>query len=163
MSETNKRILGIDPGIARTGWGIVKCHGTDCEAIASGCIETTTAEKPQSRLLFLYQTLVKIEREFRPSEAAIEKIFFNTNAKTALSVGEARGVTILSLAQAEIPIFQYTPLEVKLATTSFGRADKKQVQQMVKILLNLKTVPSPDDVADALAVALTHAVIRISK
>ena len=156
-------ILGIDPGIARTGWGIIHYDSNSSVALAFDCIETKKNLAPESRLEDLYTSLKKILKKWRPKEAAVEKLFFNTNAKTALAVGEARGVTLLALKQEAIPVSQYTPLEVKMAVSGYGRADKHQVELMVKMLLNLKVVPSPDDVTDALAVAITHGVIKKPK
>lgn len=157
------KIIGIDPGIAITGWGVISYAGGICQPVAYDCIKTSVNNNPEARLLQLHQALKKIVKTFQPEEAAIEKLFFNTNAKTAFSVGEARGVILLALVAAHVPIYQYTPLEVKLATTGYGRAQKHQIEQMVKTLLGLKSLPSPDDIADALAVAITHGCIKKPK
>ena len=113
--------------------------------------------EPSERLKQIYNSLTKIIEEYNPDALAVEELFFNTNAKTAFIVGQARGVILLSAAQKNIPIMTYTPLQVKMAITGYGRAEKSQIGQMVKVLLKLKEIPKPDDVTDALAVALTHA------
>ncbi len=150
-------IIGIDPGIGRTGWGIVSKEGQKITSINYGCIETLSDQLMPDRLLSLHENLLAIFNAQKPSCLAIEDLFFNTNAKTALVVGQARGVVLLAAAQYKIPVAIYTPLQVKIALTGYGRAEKSQVGQMVKIILKLKSVPKPDDTADALAIALTHA------
>lgn len=154
------KIIGIDPGIAITGWGIINHTSGQCRAVSFGCIKTKAEDSPESRLILIYKAIKKIVRKHHPDQAAIEKLFFNTNAKTAFSVGEARGVTLLALASENLPIFQYTPLEVKIAISGYGRADKNQIETMVKTLLELKYIPSPDDISDALAVAITHGSVK---
>jgi len=151
------RIIGIDPGIGRTGWGIIEKNRQQISAFKFGCWETKAEEETPERLVQIYSSLSKILEEYHPDELAIEELFFNTNAKTALIVGQARGVVMLAAAQKNIPIAIYTPLQVKMAITGYGRAEKSQVGQMVKILLKLPAIPKPDDTADALAIALTHA------
>jgi len=150
-------ILGIDPGIARTGWGIIEVKSSKCKVQSFGCIETSAKRKPEDRLAEIYSFLCKIIKEHKPEVLAIEELFFNTNAKTALIVGQARGVVLLCGSQNNLLVSTYTPLQVKIAVTGYGRAEKRQVGQMVKTLLNLKTIPKPDDVTDALAIAITHA------
>lgn len=154
------RILGIDPGIGRTGWGIISVSGTAFTPVAYGCIETEANMPLPERLHTLYASLTAVLAEYTPEEAGIEELFFNTNAKTALVVGQARGVSLLTLTLRQIPVVSYTPLQVKTALTGYGRAEKNQVGQMVKTLLHLPAVPKPDDTADALAIALTHAYSR---
>lgn len=149
-------VLGIDPGIAITGVALIKEEKghlslVTCHAITSSS-KITTAE----RLSLLFDKLVQLVKSQKPDVAVLENLFFNTNAKTALIVGQARGVVILALAQAKIPIVEYTPLQVKMALTGYGRADKNQIQQMVKTILKLPEILTPDDVADAAAIALTH-------
>ena len=159
------RILGIDPGIGRLGWGIVEVQsailrrdsGQECKVQSFGCIETNPKLSVEQRLLEIYQTLTEIIEKEKPDSMAVEELFFNTNAKTAMVVGQARGVVLLLGAQHNLPIGVYTPLQVKMAVVGYGRAEKAQVGQMVKVILKLPTVPKPDDTADALAVALTHA------
>jgi crossover junction endodeoxyribonuclease RuvC len=150
------RVLGIDPGIAITGVAIVDNTKGVVQLVHAHAI-TTPADTPLSaRLLSLYDELsLHIER-WKPEVAALENLFFNTNAKTALIVGQARGVIQLLLQQRNIPIAEYTPLQVKMALTGFGRADKNQMQQMVKMQFKLPKILTPDDVADAAAIALTH-------
>lgn len=151
-------ILGIDPGIARMGWGILESRGPKVEVRNYGCVETSKEEKHEGRLLSVYKSVKSLINKYSPDVLAIEELFFNTNAKTVLTVGEARGVVMLAAAQNKIKVATYTPLQVKQAITSYGRADKAQVGQMIKAILHLKTLPKPDDTVDALAVALTHAV-----
>lgn len=150
------RILGIDPGIGRTGWGIITLEKGKPRAEAFGCIETPKELLLEERLVALYNALEAIITEHSPDTLGIEDLFFNTNVSTALIVGQARGVVLLVAAQRGLSIAAYTPLQVKMAVTGYGRADKKQVGSMVKMILKLSSVPRPDDTADALAIALTH-------
>ncbi len=150
-------ILGIDPGIGRTGWGTIECQISNVKCKMFGCIETKPNDEISNRLYALYEEIINIIDEYKPEVLAIEDLFFNTNAKTALIVGQARGVVILAAAQKNLPIAVYTPLQVKVALTGYGRADKNQIGQMVKALLGLPVIPKPDDTTDALAIALTHA------
>lgn len=151
------RILGIDPGIGRTGWGVVEVESSKIKVQSFGCIETSKELKVEERLVVLYNELLSILKKEKPDAVAIEELFFNTNVTTAMVVGQARGVTLFACAQQAIPISIYTPLEVKIAVTGYGRADKKQVGQMVKTILRLDAIPRPDDTTDALAIAITHA------
>ncbi len=150
------RILGVDPGIARTGWGAIEVKSSKLKVQSYGCIETSANVEPSERLRQIYTELTDIIKKYKPDVMAVEELFFNTNAKTAFIVGQARGVVLLAAGQRNIPIITYTPLQVKMAITGYGRAEKVQVGQMVKVLLKLKEIPKPDDVTDALAVALTH-------
>jgi len=150
------KTLGIDPGTAIMGFGLVEDDSRNLKAVEYGCIRTTKDKSPHERLLDLYKRLEEIIREFRPDYLAVEKLFFSTNIKTAMSVGEARGVILLSAARAGLKVAEYTPLQVKMAITGYGKADKRQIQQMVKTLLKLKVIPRPDDAADALAIAICH-------
>ena len=149
-------VLGIDPGTAITGYGLVSEQGGQAVAVAHGAITTASDLALPDRLLAIHRELDQIIRQYRPDQAAIEQLFFNKNVRTALAVGHARGVVMLTLAQAGVPMYEYTPLEVKLAVSGNGRADKRQVQHMVALLLNLAKIPKPDDAADALAIALCH-------
>lgn len=151
-------ILGIDPGIGRTGWGVIEKTGNKTKAIAYGCIETKAGLLLDVRLVAIRSELVKIIKKYKPLELGIEELFFNTNAKTALIVGQARGVVIVTAAELGLEIFSYTPLQVKTAVTGYGRAEKGQVGKMVKILLNLSEIPKPDDTCDALAIAIACAI-----
>lgn len=149
--------LGIDPGTATTGFGLVReTQQGQLEAVKYGVILTTAGELPEKRLLNLYQQLNELILLYRPDSAAVEKLFFQRNVSTAISVGQARGVILLSLAAAGVPVTEYNPLEVKLAVAGYGGAEKTQVQQMVKALLNLADIPRPDDAADAMAIAICH-------
>lgn len=154
-------ILGIDPGTATTGFGIIeklKVHppagGQKLEVIDYGCIKTSADLTTAKRLKELHNQLTNLIKKFKPGIVAVEDIFFFKNLKTAIKVSQARGVILLTAAKSNIPIFEYTPLQVKQAITSYGRAEKIQVQKMVKILLDLKEIPKPDDASDALAVAI---------
>lgn len=151
------RILGIDPGIGRTGWGIVRVENGELRVESYGCIETFKEQAIGERLTILHNELSLLMEKHAPDAFAIEDLFFNTNAKTALVVGQARGVVLLTAAQKQLPIAVYTPLQVKIGVTGYGRADKKQVAQMVKSILKLSSMPKLDDTTDALAIALTHA------
>lgn len=150
-------ILGIDPGFAITGYGVINYIGNQFKVMDYGVI-TTEADIPHpQRLLILEKGLADIINMYRPESVAVEELFFNNNAKTAIHVGEGRGVALLCAARADIPVYEYTPIQVKQGVTGYGRADKKQVQQMIKILLGLSEIPKPDDAADALAIAICHA------
>ena len=152
--------MGIDPGTAITGWGVISKTKSNPTFISVGTITTASNLSPEVRLEIIFKDLTTLIKKHRPDEVALEQLFFNTNAKTALLVGQARGVVMLATQLRKIPLFSYTPLQVKMAITGYGRADKKQIQEMVKRLLNLKTIPRPDDAADALAVALTHSFTK---
>lgn len=149
--------LGIDPGTATTGYGLVRLtRDGELVAVSFGIISTPKDATPSARLEMLYNQLRDLLKEHKPDTAAVEKLFFSRNVTTALAVGQARGVVMLALQQAEIEPFEYTPKEVKNAVAGYGGADKKQVQEMVRALLQLDTIPKPDDAADALAIAITH-------
>lgn len=154
------RILGIDPGIGRTGWGVVRNEKAELRVEKYGCIETAKELQIEKRLQQVYREISNIIKAEKPEVMAIEELFFNTNAKTALVVGQARGVVLLAAASNNLPVAVYTPLQVKITITGYGRAEKNQVGQMVKVLLKLPAIPKPDDTADALAIALTHAFTR---
>ncbi len=155
------RVLGLDPGFAITGFAVIEEMKPRPEPLTFGCIRTASHLPHHERLKIIYDDINTIIEKYQPEVAAIEKLFFNRNVTNALKVGEARGVVILALAQAQIPIFEYTPLQVKQALVGYGRADKKQIQYMVRAEFNLAEVPKPDDVADACAVGLTHIRSRI--
>lgn len=150
------KILGVDPGVALTGWGIIKKTKGEAALSACGCIKTYKDQDFEKRLEMLYKEFKLILRRHQPEVTILENLFFSTNAKTAMLVGQARGVVILAAAQEKIPVVEYTPLQVKIAVTGYGRADKNQVKQMIKSILKLKAAPKPDDTTDALAIALTH-------
>ncbi len=149
-------IMGVDPGTAITGFGLVRYDGSRFALVDCGCIRTFPDMPLSGRLHFLYNELVNIICRYNPEQFAVEELFFNKNAKTALAVGHARGVAMLAAASSSLPVFEYTPLQVKQSVAGFGRAEKTQVQFMVKTILTLPAAPAPDDVADALAVAICH-------
>ena len=155
-------ILGVDPGTAVTGYGVLRTPSlTDKreerpEVVDYGCIRTSNAQEMPHRLRIIYQKMSEIIQKYHPEEIAIEEVFFSKNSKTALSVGQARGVIILAASFKGGKVFSYTPLEVKQAITGYGRAKKRQVQHMIKKLLLLPQIPFPDDASDAIAVALCH-------
>ncbi len=150
-------ILGIDPGIARVGWGIIKESSNNSQAVEYGCFTTLATTPEADRLVEINQFIGSLIDRFKPDVMAIEKLFFAANSKTALTVGQARGAILLTASQMNLPTAAYTPLEVKQAITGYGRADKKQIQSMVKSILKLAKPITQDDTADALAIALTHA------
>ena len=149
-------VLGIDPGIAIMGYGVVEPKENKIKVLENGVLTTSSKTRTPERLEILYNNLEGIIKEYKPDEFAIEELFFNQNVKTAITVGHARGVQVLCAQANNIPIYEYTPLQIKQAITGYGRADKKQMQLTVTTLLNLKDMPGPDDAADALAVALCH-------
>ena len=150
-------ILGIDPGIATVSYGIIQYENGRFRTIATGAIETPAGIDVENRLEIVYNDLCELIQMYSPTEMAIEELFFNTNQKTAIAVAEARGVILLAARKNNLNIAEYTPIQVKMAVTGYGRAEKKQVQEMVKIILGLPKIPKPDDAADALALAICHA------
>ncbi len=149
-------IMGIDPGTATTGWGVIRLVKGKAVYQAAGIISTPAHTPLSKRLLTIYKDINQLISEFHPSVLSLEELFFNTNAKTALLVGQARGIILLVAELHSCKIVSYTPLQVKMAITGYGRADKRQMQQMVKTILTLPSTPKPDDAADALAIALTY-------
>ena len=150
------RVLGIDPGTATTGYGVVEEVGGDLTSLAFGVIRTPAGQPLPARLQSIYRAVRALATEWQPAAAAVEELFFSSNVRTAMSVGQARGVTLLALADAGLDVAEYTPLTVKQAVTGYGNADKMQMQEMVRLLLGLAETPRPDDAADALAVAICH-------
>lgn len=148
--------LGIDPGTAITGYGFIRQEANTITPVAYGAITTPSDWELPQRLSVLYTELTELIKRYKPVSAAAEKVFFSRNARTAMAVGHARGVILLTFAQANLEISEYTPNEIKLAVAGYGAADKKQVQEMVRMLMSLPKIPKPDDVADALAVAICH-------
>ena len=149
-------VLGLDPGLAITGYGLVEGDDQKLVPVACGVIRTPAKTPIADRLVQLHTDLSGLLTQYCPDVAAVEELFFSTNTRTAMIVGEARGVLLLTLAQAGLEIAEYTPLQIKQAITGYGRANKAQVQEMVRLLLNLRDVPRPDDAADALAVSICH-------
>lgn len=150
------KVLGIDPGTAILGYGLVEEMGAGLRPLDFGCLRTEKDQPAASRLLQLFAGLKDLLAKFKPDQVAVEKLFFSNNVKTAMAVSEARGAILLCAAQENLTIAEYSPLEVKIAVTGYGRAEKRQVQEMVKTLLKLPTLPQPDDAADALALAICH-------
>lgn len=149
-------IMGIDPGLAIVGYGIVEKKRDRFEAVAYNCIRTKAVDDLCKRLSETYAQTLAVILRYKPEVVAVEDLYFNTNAKSAFMVGQARGVILLAASHARIPVVSYTPLQVKQAIAGYGRAEKEQVQYMVKTILNLQEKPRPDDVADALALAICH-------
>lgn len=150
-------ILGIDPGTAITGYGIIKVEGNKFSPLDYGCIYTESNWSMEKRLQKIHGIVWSLLEKYQPDQMAVEELFFNKNVRTALSVGQARGVILLTGALKGLKVNEYTPLQVKQAVVGYGRAHKQQVQHMVKTFLNLTEIPKPDDAADALAVAICHA------
>ena len=151
------RTIGIDPGTAIMGWGVVDEAGGTLKLVDFGALTTPAGMAAPDRLVKLYDGLQDILRRHRPEAAAIEELFFGKNVNTAITVGQARGVALLALAQAGVPIHEYKPTTVKQAVAGYGGADKKQMQEMVRMTLGLSAIPKPDDAADAVAIAICHA------
>ena len=156
-------ILGIDPGLATVGWGVISTDGNRHKALAYGAVTTPAGLSTDARLERIFRETGAIIAEYRPDAMAVEELFFNTNITTGIRVAEARGVLLLCGRQNGVAIYEYTPLQVKQSVVGYGRADKKQVITMVTMLLGLKEPPKPDDTADALAIAICHAHTGPSK
>jgi crossover junction endodeoxyribonuclease RuvC len=152
------RILGIDPGTGILGFGVIDVVKGKSQMVDAGVIRTPAKEDDAVRLQTIFEELTDIIAETKPTEMSVEKLFFAQNVTTAMTVAQARGVVLLAGKQAGMEIFEYTPLQIKQALTGYGRADKKQIQEMVRVILQLKEVPKPDDCADALAAAITHSM-----
>lgn len=150
-------ILGIDPGLAIVGWGVLEYNGNRFRPLGYGSILTPSTMSTEARLVEIYRVMGQIIERYHPDSMAVEELFWNTNQTTGIRVSEARGVILLAGAMAGIPIFEYTPLQVKQAVVGYGRAEKKQVITMVTMMLGLEKPPKPDDTADALAIAICHA------
>lgn len=157
MSHSKTRIIGIDPGTGILGFGIIEVSGSKFSLVDAGVIRTPVKEDDAIRLSTIYNELSDIIAETKPQKMAVEKLFFAQNVTTGMTVAQARGVVLLCGQQADLAIAEYTPLQVKQALTGYGRAEKKQMQEMVRVILGLQAMPQPDDCADALAVAITHA------
>jgi len=150
------KVLGIDPGTGRLGWAIVEKNKGQEELLGAGCLETRSNSPLPRRLLKIYEFLNKLIKKYKPDQAAVEELFFATNAKTAMSVSAACGVILLACASHKIPVTNYSPVKIKSAIAGYGKADKSQIEYMICQILELKEAPKPDDAADAVAVALTH-------
>lgn len=157
--RTEPVILGIDPGTARLGYGVIR-GGLHPTMLDAGVIETWPDQDMPGRLVTLYKSMQELINEFEPNRLAVEKLFFARNVTTAIAVGQARGVVLLAAAQGNVPVYEYSPSEIKHAIAGYGKADKPQMQEMVRLILNLRAIPQPDDAADALAVAICDAQTR---
>ncbi len=157
MVKRNKKeiILGIDPGFGKTGFGVIENSSGEWKLVACGCIETEINDPFVERLVELHLELLKVIKKYKPTRVSVEDLFFARNVTTAIKVGQARGVILLTVAQLKIPVEEYTPLQVKQAITGYGRAEKGQIQRMIQMQFRLKKKITPDDAADAVAVALT--------
>lgn len=152
-----RRIIGFDPGLAIIGYGVLDVDDRGNKSVADyGIITSPKEESFPVRLAIIYERVTKLIEQFKPDEIAVEELFFNTNITTGINVAHARGVLLLAAVHSCGKLYEYTPLQIKQAMTGYGRADKKQIQEMVRVYLNLAKIPRPDDAADALAVALTH-------
>jgi crossover junction endodeoxyribonuclease RuvC len=149
-------VIGIDPGLATVGFGVIRKEENGIAPVSYGCIRTSSGKQTSERLLEIYTETSALFERYNPGAVAVERLFFNKNVTNAMSVSEARGVIFLAAQQKNIPLFEYTPNQIKQAITGSGRADKKQMQEMIKRLLNLDEVPQPDDAADGLSIALCH-------
>ena len=151
------RIIGVDPGLASVGWGVLEYSGGKLTYVAHGCIETSTEMPRGERLEYIYRSILKIIKTYKPFKAAMENLYFGKNHTSAMAVAEARGVLLMALASQGLQVSELTPSAVKIAVTGLNRADKKQVQEMVRIILGLKEIPKPDHAADALGAAICAA------
>lgn len=149
-------ILGIDPGIATVGFGVLEAERGQCRTIRYGVLSTPAGVPLSRRLTMIYEDMQELIHTFQPDEMAVEELFFNTNLTTGIAVAHGRGVILLAAEQLGVPIYEYTPMQVKMAVTGYGRAEKRQVMQMTQRLLHLSKLPRPDDAADALAIAFCH-------
>lgn len=156
-------VLGIDPGYALMGWGVVEAQGSRMRLIDYGCVETKAGVPMQHRLRTLQLGVRNLVNIYQPDDVAFEELFFARNVTTALMVGAARGAAIIAAAEYTENLYEYTPMQIKQAVTGYGKADKKQIQQMVKLLLHMDEIPKPDDAADAIACAITHAQCGLAK
>jgi crossover junction endodeoxyribonuclease RuvC len=152
-----KVILGIDPGLASTGYGVIRCSGSRFRCIVHGTVRTSPRDGMGERLVQIHQGIMDIIRSYEPEEAGIETVYFSKNSNSAIPVAQARGVVLYTLAARGIPFAEYTPVELKQAVAGSGRADKSQIQQVLKMIFNLEEIPRPDHASDALAAAFCHA------
>ena len=156
-------VLGIDPGLATLGWGVIESGGGKQKPLGYGCILTSPEQSLPNRLLAIRQDMAALLAQYQPDEIAFEELFFARNVTTALTVGAARGVSVAVCAAYSGKLYEYTPMQVKQAITGYGKAEKRQVQEMVKLLLHMDAIVRPDDAADALAIALTHAATGVAR
>jgi crossover junction endodeoxyribonuclease RuvC len=154
------RILGIDPGTGILGFGVIEADSNKAQLVDAGVIRTPAKEDDAVRLQTIYEEISDIIAQSKPTIMSVEKLYFAQNVTTAMTVSQARGVVLLTGQQAGLEIYEYTPLQIKQALTGYGRAEKKQIQEMVRVILKLKVIPKPDDCADALAAAITHSMTK---
>ena len=157
MSAGSQRIIGVDPGLASTGWGVLENSRGKLKYIAHGCIETHAGTSRGERLVFIYKSVLRVLKTYEPEQAALENLYFGKNISSAMAVAEARGVLLLALSSKGIPVNELTPNAIKQAVVGVSRADKKQIQEMVRLILGLKEIPKPDHAADALGAAICAA------
>jgi crossover junction endodeoxyribonuclease RuvC len=157
-----RRIIGVDPGLASTGWGIIDSGGSRIRYVAHGCIETGTETSHADRLFFIHEEFCRVLELYNPGESAIEKLYFARNVTSAMAVAEARGVLIMALARRKLPVTELTPNAIKKGVVGENSADKRQIQEMVRVILGLKEIPSPDHAADALGAAICRAYSALS-
>jgi crossover junction endodeoxyribonuclease RuvC len=150
-------IFGIDPGLAISGYGVLNYIGNKFEVLDYGAVITDSCEEFPKRLKIIYDSYIELFKMYKPEAVAIEELFYNKNVKTAIAIAEARGVHLLAAENSGIPLYEYTPLQIKQGIVGYGRAEKRQIQEMVKVILHLECIPKPDDVADGLAAAICHA------
>jgi crossover junction endodeoxyribonuclease RuvC len=162
LKQSKHRIIGVDPGLAATGWGLIERSGNGTRYLSHGCIKTKAATPRAERLFFIYQEFCKVLEEWKPELSAIELLFFGKNVTSAIPVAESRGVVCMALAQAGIGVLEFTPNAIKQGVVGQARADKEQVQMMVKLILGLKETPKPDHAADALAAAICAAHTKLT-
>ena len=151
------RILGIDPGLGTLGWGVIETDGTKHRLVQYGALLTQPGQPTPQRLRTIFKGVSQLMETFRPEDVAFEELFFSKNITTGMAVGAARGVALVAVAEKTDNLYEYTPMQIKQAITGYGKADKHQIQMMVRLMLNIDEIPRPDDAADALAVAITHA------
>lgn len=159
--KTNRRVLGVDPGLGRLGWAIVEQQSGKSVLVGCGCLETSAKDEPPQRLQQLFHRLQHIITDYQPELVVVEKLFFTKNVTTGIAVGQARGVVLLTAAEAKLPILELTPTAVKQSVTGDGRADKRQIAKMVQLLLGLERLPKHDDTTDAIAIALCGVTIKV--
>ena len=161
--NSGNRIIGVDPGLASTGWGVIESSRGKLKYIAHGCIETGADKSRGERLVFIYKSFLKVIKTYDPSRAAMENLYFGRNISSAMAVAEARGVLLMALCGKDIPVLELTPNAIKQAVVGVSKADKKQIQEMVKIILGLEEIPKPDHAADALGAAICAALKPFKK
>lgn len=161
--KPSRRVFGVDPGLARLGWAVLETRGQQLVLIDSGCLETTGQEKTERRLRTLFVDLLALLKRYSPFVMSVEKLYFTNNISTGMAVSQARGIALLAAAMTDVPVVEFTPTSVKQAVTGDGRADKRQIQRMVALLLRLKRLPRHDDTTDAMALAICGSAVSLSR